>query len=124
MQAMRKWMLEMRKGMHMRYIGTYMRLLQQKDSAYFYFQKFVTLKDSLDDAKFKLQHLQKLALYKVESKEEQQQARIDLLHKDNQIKHQQLQRGIVDEKNSYSVSNCFRIDWHYYFQKHCPQAKK
>ena len=66
--------------------------IRQKDSAYFYFQKFVTLKDSLADAKFKLQNLLKLALYKVETKEEQQQARIDLLHKDNQIKNQQLQK--------------------------------
>jgi tetratricopeptide (TPR) repeat protein len=66
--------------------------LKQKDSAYFYYRKFVTLKDSFEDARLKLQHLQKLALYKVETKEEQQQARIDLLHKDNQIKHQQLQK--------------------------------
>lgn len=66
--------------------------LQQKDSAYFYIQKFVPLKDSLERAKFRFQHLQKLALYKVEAKEEQQQARIDLLHKDNQIKQQQLQK--------------------------------
>jgi LytS/YehU family sensor histidine kinase len=66
--------------------------LNQKDSAYFYYQKFVTLKDSLEDAKFKRQHLQKLALYKVETKEEQQQARIDLLNKDNQLKQQQLKR--------------------------------
>ncbi|MEP7375852.1 MAG: histidine kinase [Chitinophagaceae bacterium] len=66
--------------------------LQQKDSAYFYFQKFVPLKDSLEGAKFKFQYLQKLTLYKVEAKEEQQQARIDLLNKDNQIKQQQLQR--------------------------------
>jgi tetratricopeptide (TPR) repeat protein len=72
--------------------------LQQKDSAYFYFQKFVPLKDSLEGVKFKFQHLQKLTLYKVEAKEEQQQVRIDLLNKDNQIKHQQLQREALLKK--------------------------
>ena len=72
--------------------------LHQKDSAYFYFQKFVPLKDSLEGAKFKLQHLQKLTLYKVEAKEEQQQARIDLLNKDNQIKQQQLQKEALMKK--------------------------
>jgi tetratricopeptide (TPR) repeat protein len=72
--------------------------LHQKDSAYFYFQKFVPLKDSLEDAKFKLQNLQKLTLYKAETKEEQQQARIDLLHKDNQIKQQQLQKEALMKK--------------------------
>ncbi|MHA4843986.1 tetratricopeptide repeat-containing sensor histidine kinase [Flavitalea antarctica] len=72
--------------------------LQQSDSAYFYFKKFVTLKDSLEDAKFRRQTIQKLALYKVESKEEQQQARINLLNKDNQIKNQQLKDESVMKK--------------------------
>ena len=72
--------------------------LQQKDSAYFYFKKFVTLRDSLTDAQSKLQHVQKLALYKAETKDEQQQARIDLLHKDNQIKQQQLQAEALQKK--------------------------
>jgi tetratricopeptide (TPR) repeat protein len=72
--------------------------LQQKDSAYFYYKQFATLKDSLDHAKFKRQHLQKLALYKVESKEEEQQARIDLLNKDNQLKQQQLQDEALMKK--------------------------
>ena len=72
--------------------------MYKRDSAYLYFQKFVILKDSLEDARFKLQHLQKLALYKVETKEEQQQAKIDLLHKDNQIKHQQLHQESLIKK--------------------------
>ena len=72
--------------------------LQQKDSAYFYFSKFITLRDSLNDARSKLQHLQKLALYKAETKEEQQQARIELLNKDNQIKHQQLREETLMKK--------------------------
>jgi len=72
--------------------------LKQNDSAYFYFQQFVTLKDSLEDARLKLQHLQKLALYKVEAKEEEQQARIDLLNKDNQIKQQQVQKHALQKK--------------------------
>lgn len=72
--------------------------LQQKDSAYFYYQKFVTLKDSLEDVKFKLQHLQKLALYKIEAKEEQQQTRLDLLNKDNELKKQQLQEEALLKK--------------------------
>jgi tetratricopeptide (TPR) repeat protein len=79
------------------YLNVY-QALQQKDSANLYFRKFVTLKDSLEDAKFKLQHLQKLALYKAEAKEEQQQARIDLLNKDNQIKQQKLQREALMKK--------------------------
>jgi tetratricopeptide (TPR) repeat protein len=72
--------------------------LHQKDSAYFYYRKFVTLKDTLNDARLKLQHLQKLALYKVEAKEEEQQARIALLDKDNQIKQQQLQEESLQKK--------------------------
>jgi tetratricopeptide (TPR) repeat protein len=72
--------------------------LQQKDSAYFYYQHFVTLRDTLYNAKFKRQHLQKLALYKVEAKEEQQQAHIDLLNKDNQLKKQQLQEEALMKK--------------------------
>lgn len=72
--------------------------LQQKDSAYFYFQKFVLLRDSLEDARLKLQYLQKLALYKVEAKEEEQQARIDLLNKDNELKKQQLQEEALMKK--------------------------
>jgi LytS/YehU family sensor histidine kinase len=39
-----------------------------------------------------------LALYKVEAKEEQQQARIDLLNKDNQLKQQQLQEEAFMKK--------------------------
>ena len=65
---------------------------------YFYFQKFVLLRDSLEDARLKLQYLQKLALYKVEAKEEEQQARIDLLNKDNQLKQQQLQEEAFMKK--------------------------
>ncbi len=72
--------------------------LKNTDSTYFYFQKFVTLKDSLEDAKFKLQYLQKLALYNVETKEEQQQAHIDLLNKDNQVKQQHLQKEALQKK--------------------------
>ena len=72
--------------------------LQQKDSAYFYFKKYVSLKDSLENARLKLQHLQKLALYKTEAKEEQQQARIDLLNNDNQIKQTQLQKESFTKK--------------------------
>ena len=72
--------------------------LQQNDSAYFYFRKFVTLRDSLADASLKLQHLKKLLLYKVETKEEEQLARIDLLHKDNQIKQQLLQKEALMKK--------------------------
>lgn len=72
--------------------------LQQIDSAYFYYRKFVALRDSLDNAKFRRQHLQKLALYKAEAKEEQQQTRIDLLNKDNQLKQQQLQKEALLKK--------------------------
>lgn len=72
--------------------------LEQKDSAYFYYRKFVILKDSLEGGRLKLQHLQKLALYKVETKEEQQLARIDLLNKDNQVKQQQLQKESLMKK--------------------------
>ncbi|MBD0375650.1 MAG: tetratricopeptide repeat protein, partial [Flavisolibacter sp.] len=68
------------------------------DSAYFYYKQFVPLKDSLDNARLKLQHIQKLMLYKVEAKEEQQQARIDLLNKDNRIKQQQLQKEALQKK--------------------------
>ncbi|HKG68154.1 MAG TPA: histidine kinase, partial [Segetibacter sp.] len=72
--------------------------LHMKDSAYFYFQKFVSLRDSLKDALFKRQLIQKLALFKVESREEQQQARINLLNKENKIKHQQLQKEALMKK--------------------------
>ncbi|HEX8279550.1 MAG TPA: histidine kinase, partial [Segetibacter sp.] len=72
--------------------------LKNRDSAYFYYKKFVTLKDSLENVKFKRQHLQKLTLYKAEIKEEQQQARINLLNKDNKIKHQQLQKEALMKK--------------------------
>ncbi|HEX8675596.1 MAG TPA: histidine kinase, partial [Segetibacter sp.] len=72
--------------------------LNNRDSAYFYYKKFVTLKDSLENVKFKRQHLQKLTLYKAEIKEEQQQARINLLNKDNKIKHQQLQKEALMKK--------------------------
>jgi tetratricopeptide (TPR) repeat protein len=72
--------------------------IKQKDSAYFYFRQFVTLRDSLQNDGFKSQFVQKLALYKVAIKEEQQQARINLLHKDNQIKQQQLQREALMKK--------------------------
>lgn len=40
----------------------------------------------------------KLTLFKVEAAEEDQQARIDLLHKDNQIKQQQLQKETLKKK--------------------------
>lgn len=72
--------------------------LKQKDSAYFYLQKSVSLKDSLQNARVKLQNIKKLALYKAEAKEEQQQARIALLNKDNLIKHQQLQKEALMKK--------------------------
>lgn len=74
------------------------KALQQTDSAYFYLQKFVPLKDSLKDARLRLQNLQKLVLYKVEAKEEQQQARIKLLHKDNQITQQKLQKESLQKR--------------------------
>ena len=72
--------------------------LRYTDSAYYYYGKFMTLKDSLDHAKFKRQHLQKLALYRVESKEEEQQAHIDMLNKDNQLKQQQLRDEAIMKK--------------------------
>ncbi len=72
--------------------------LKHTDSAYFYYQKFVALKDSLDEARFRRRLLQKLALYKAEVKEEQQLARIDLLNKDNRIKKQQLQKESLMKK--------------------------
>lgn len=72
--------------------------LGQKDSSYYYYKKFVPLKDSLEHARLKLQHLQKLALYTVEAKEEEQQARIELLNKDNQLKKQQLKEEAFMKK--------------------------
>ena len=72
--------------------------LKQNDSAYYYLRKFVPLKDSLGNARLRLQNIQKLTLYKVEAKQEQQQARIDMLHKDNQIKQTQLQKESFTKK--------------------------
>jgi tetratricopeptide (TPR) repeat protein len=66
--------------------------IKKTDSAYYYLQKFVPLKDSLENARFKLQNVQKLTFYKAEAKEEEQQARINLLNKDNQLKQQQLKK--------------------------------
>ncbi|HEX5152708.1 MAG TPA: histidine kinase [Parafilimonas sp.] len=72
--------------------------LGNADSALFYHKQFVTLKDSLDDAKYQRQHLRKLALYKVESKAEEQQARINLLNTDNQLKQRQLKEEAFMKK--------------------------
>lgn len=56
------------------------------------------LKDSLENARSRLQNIQKLIFYKVEAKEEQQQARIELLHKDNKLKQTQLQKESFTKK--------------------------
>ncbi|CAN5581951.1 hypothetical protein BH10BAC3_BH10BAC3_30800 [soil metagenome] len=72
--------------------------LKKTDSAYFYFEKFISLKDSLDKARLNIQNIQKLALYKVETKEEEQLAKIELLNKDNKIKKQQLKEEALMKK--------------------------
>ncbi|MEP7230338.1 MAG: histidine kinase [Ginsengibacter sp.] len=72
--------------------------LKNTDSAYFYYQKFVALKDSLEGAKLRLQNIQQLVLYKSEARDEQQLAKINLLRKDNELKQQQLDEEVLMKK--------------------------
>jgi len=62
--------------------------LGRDDSAYFYLNKYTTLKDSLLNRQFYF----KLSNYKKEAEEERKTSQINLLNKENQLKEQKLKQ--------------------------------
>ncbi len=60
--------------------------LNNNDSAYYYLQQFLTIKEDLEKNK----SFNELALFKATQKDEERQARMDLLNKENKIKEQEL----------------------------------
>ncbi len=60
--------------------------LNNTDSAYYYLQQFLTIKEDLE----KNRAFNELALFKATQKDEERQARMELLNKENRIKKQEL----------------------------------
>jgi tetratricopeptide (TPR) repeat protein len=72
--------------------------LNNNDSAYYYLQQFLTIKEDFE----KNRSSNELALFKATQKDEERQARMDLLNKENKIKEQEL---IIQRQNLRREAN-------------------
>ena len=69
--------------------------LNKPEMAYQYLQKYIDLKDSIQNRQF----LWKLKSYKMEAEEEKRTSQINLLNKDNQLKEQKLKQEATVKKS-------------------------
>ncbi|HJS52933.1 MAG TPA: tetratricopeptide repeat protein [Chitinophagaceae bacterium] len=72
--------------------------LNNNDSAYYYLQQFLTIKEDFE----KNRSSNELALFKATQKDEERQARMDLLNKENKIKEQEL---VIQRQNLRREAN-------------------
>ena len=72
--------------------------LNNNDSAYYYLQQFLTIKEDFE----KNRSSNELALFKATQKDQERQARMDLLNKENKIKEQEL---VIQRQNLRREAN-------------------